>query len=160
MRRSARAVAAVSSVVLGALLTTSPAGAARPEVWTTVEHNVTLASETFPDDICGPRAVTETVTNTVQVNHLTARDDGSFHFVDFETGTLVADYTDPAIPDQTFRRTDSESFTLTPGGTFIQTETFRQADATLQIRSTYHLTVGADGEPRVEHFVGFVRGCS
>jgi hypothetical protein len=159
MRWPARAVASVSSVMLGALLTASPAVAATPEVWTTVEHNVTLASETFPDDICGPRAVTETVTNTVQVNHLTANGDGSFHFVDFETGMLVADYTDPAISDQTFRRTDTEVFNLTPGGTFIQTETFRQFDATLQIRSTYHLTVGANGEPRVEHFVGFVRGC-
>jgi hypothetical protein len=65
---------------------------------------------------------------------------------------------DPAIPDQTFRRIDSENFNLVPGGKFIYTETFRQADATLQIRSTYHLIM-VDGEPTVEHFVGFVRGC-
>jgi hypothetical protein len=31
----------------------------------------------------------------------------SFHVVDFETGTVVADYVDPATPDQTFRRTNS-----------------------------------------------------
>ena len=83
-----------------------PAADARPEVFTTVEHNVTLGSEFFPDDICGPRAVTETVTNKVQVNHVTANADGSFHVVDFETGTVVADYVDPAILDQTFRRTN------------------------------------------------------
>ena len=158
MRWPARALASVSSVALGVLTLTSPAAAAAPEVWTTGEHNVTFSSEPLPDDICGPRAVTETVTNTVQVNHLTANGDGSFHFVDFETGTLVADYTDPTIPDQTFRRTDSENFNLVPGGKFIYTETFRQADATLQIRSTYHLIM-VDGEPTVEHFVGFVRGC-
>lgn len=148
--------------VIGAVATLAAAApttaAARPDVWTTVEHNVTYTSPILPDDICGPRAVTETVTNTTQVNHLTANPDGSFHFVDFETGTLVADYVDPAIPDQTFRRTDTEVFNLLPGGTFIYTETFRQADATLQIRSTYHLML-VDGEPKVEHFVGFVRGC-
>ena len=37
------------------------ADAVPPEVFTIVEHNVTLASEFFPDDICGPRAVTETL---------------------------------------------------------------------------------------------------
>ena len=157
MSRSSRRVC-VSAVAVLTLALTPSLAAASPEVWTTVEHDVTLASESFPDDICGPRAVTETVTNTVQTNHLTANADGSFHFVDVETGTLVADYVDPAIPDQTFRRTDTEVFNLTPGGTFTTTEAFRQADATLQIRSTYHLTL-VSGEPKVEHFVGFVRGC-
>jgi hypothetical protein len=135
-----------------------PGAAARPEVFTIVEHDVTLASESFPDDICGPRAVTETVTNEVQVTHLTANGDGSFHFVDFETGFLVADYVDPTIPDQTMRRTNTEVFNLTPGGTFTHTETLRQFDATLQIRSQVHLTV-VDGEPKVEREVVMVRGC-
>jgi hypothetical protein len=52
---------------------------------------------------------------------LTENEDGSFHFVDFETGFLFADYDDPAIPDETFRRTNSESVNLTPGGTFTAT---------------------------------------
>jgi hypothetical protein len=98
-------------------------------VFTVVEHNVTLASEHFPDVARGARAVTETVTNTVQVNHLTENEDGSFHFVDFETGFLFADYDDPAIPDETFRRTNSESVNLTPGGTFTATETTTQLSA-------------------------------
>src|SRR3954454_3058001 len=154
MRWPSHSKVSVVSLALGVLAVVPSAAAAQPEVFTTVKHNVTLASESFPDDICGPRALTETVTNTVQVNHLTANADGSFHFVDFETGTLVADYVDPAIPDQTFRRTDTEVFNLTPGGTFTTTEAFRQADATLQIRSTYHLTL-VGGEPKVEHSVGF-----
>lgn len=132
--------------------------AAQPEVFTIVEHNVTLASEFFPDDACGPRAVTETVTNKVQVTHLTAHEDGSFHFVDFETGTLFADYVDPAIPDQTFRRTNTEVFNLTPGGTFTHTETLQQFDATLRITFRYHLTL-VGGEPKVEREVFIVRGC-
>ena len=131
--------------------------AAQPEVWTIVERNVTT-SQSFPDDICGPRAVTETLTNRVQVNHLTANSDGSFHFVDFETGTLVADYEDPNIPDQTFRRTNTEVFNLSPGGTFTATETLHQSDGTLSIRVVYHLTV-VNGQPVVEKEAGLVRGC-
>jgi hypothetical protein len=161
MRRPSRSLASVFALALalGLLALAVPAGAAGPpEVFTIVEHDVTLGSEHFPDDICGPRAVTETVTNKVQVNHLTANDDGSFHFVDFETGTLVADYDDPAIPDQTFRRTNTEVFNLTPGGTFTHTETIQQFDATLRIIGAFHLTI-VDGEPKVEHDVTMVRGC-
>jgi hypothetical protein len=161
MRRSSRSLASVFALApaLGLLALAVPAGAAEPpEVFTIVEHDVTLGSDHFPDDICGPRAVTETVTNKVQVNHLTANDDGSFHFVDFETGTVVADYDDPAIPDQTFRRTNTEVFNLTPGGTFTYAETIQQFDATLRIIGAFHLTI-VDGEPKVEHDVTMVRGC-
>ena len=64
-------------------------------------HNTTPPVVFFPDDICGPRASFESWVNTVEVNHLTARDDGSFHFVDFETGYIHVDYVDAAIPDVT-----------------------------------------------------------
>jgi hypothetical protein len=153
-----RPVASVFSVALGLGAIVPSAAAASPDVFTTVEHNVTHASEFFPDDACGARAVTETVTNKVQVNHLTANADGSFHVVDFETGTLVADYVDPAIPDQTFRRTNTEVFNLTPGGTFTRTETLQQFDATMRITFRAHLTV-VGGEPKVEREVMIVRGC-
>lgn len=158
MRRRAGLTIAVMVLTAAALLIAAPvAGAAPPETFTVVLHNVTH-TEHFPDDICGARAVTETLTNTTEVQHLTANADGSFHFVDFETGILVVDYDDPAIPDETRRRTETFEINLTPGGTFTRTETFRDAGAVLQIRSTYHLTV-VDGTPKVEHFVGFVRGC-
>jgi hypothetical protein len=140
------------------MLLALPAGAgASPLVFTVVEHNTPPVSEHFPDDICGARAVTETVTNTAQVNHLTENEDGSFHFVDFETGFLFADYDDPAIPDETFRRTNSESFNLTPGGTFTTTQTTQQFSATMRIIDAFHLTI-VDGEPKVEHQVFLVRG--
>ncbi len=158
MRRRAGLTIAVMVLTAAALLVAAPvAGAAPPETWTVVLHNVTTTQH-FPDDICGARAVTETLTNTTEVQHLTANADGSFHFVDFETGILVVDYDDPAIPDETRRRTETFEINLTPGGTFTRTETFRDAGAVLQIRSTYHLTV-VDDTPKVEHFVGFVRGC-
>ena len=160
MRWLSRPAAFVFCLALGVLAVAPSAAAASPEVFTTVEHNVTLASEFFPadpDDPCGPRAVMETVTNTVQVNHLTENADGSFHFVDFETGTLVADYVDPTIPDQTFRRTNTEVFNLTPGGTFTRTETLQQFDATVRITFRAHLTV-VGGETKVEREVMIVRG--
>jgi hypothetical protein len=158
MRRRAGFTVAVLLLTAAALVVAAPAvGAASPETWTVVRHNVTT-SQHFPDDICGARAVTETLTNTTEVQHLTANADGSFHFVDFETGILVVDYDDPAIPDETRRRTETFEINLTRGGTFTLTSAFRDAGAVLQIRSTYHLTV-VDGTPKVEHSVGFVRGC-
>jgi hypothetical protein len=148
-----------SLAIAGTILASTAAPAlARAQTWTTVEHNVTLASEFFDDDICGARASTETLTNRVQVNHLTANDDGSFHFVDFETGMLLVDFVDPAIPDATFRRTETFNINLTPGGVVTISETFRQFDSQLTIRSTFHLTL-VDGVPIVERETLFVDGC-
>ena len=71
--------------------------------------------------------------NTVEANHLTARDDRSFHFVDFETGYIHVDYVDPAIPDVTQRRTETFTVNLTPGGTY--TETLHLPPARRQFRA-------------------------
>jgi hypothetical protein len=58
MRRASLAflVTMMGALAFGA----SSAVGEAPLVFTTVEHNVTLGSEHFPDDACGPRAVTET----------------------------------------------------------------------------------------------------
>ena len=123
MSRRARFTLAVMVLTAAALLVAAPvAGAAPPGTWTVIRHNVTT-SQHFPDDICGPRAVTETLTNTTEVQHLTANADGSFHFVDFETGIMFVDYDDPATPDQTMRRTETFEINLTPGGTYTETNT-------------------------------------
>jgi hypothetical protein len=71
---------------------------------------------------------------------------------------LFADYVDPSIPDQTMRRTDTEVFNLTPGGTFTATSTSQQFDSTLRITSKFHLTV-VNGVPKVERDVTIARGC-
>lgn len=165
MKHRTRLLAVVSAVVLaGAGLATS-AGAATPtETWTVVEHDVTLPPEFFPAEpngLCGPSpAAWERVTNKVQVNHLTARPDGSFVFTDFETGTLVVDYVDPAIPDETYQRTETFTVNATPGETIVVSNTFRQASTTFKftIRFYYHLTI-VDGVPKIEREVSYVRGC-
>ena len=84
----------------------------------------------FLDDICGPRASFESWVNTVEVNHLTARDDGSFHFVDFETGYVHVDYVVPAIPE--VHRADRDLYReFDPGGTYIETSTTASATITI-----------------------------
>lgn len=159
MQTSCQRAAVATALVFGLSAAVSPsASAARAEVWTDVQHNVTLPTEFFPDDVCGERASFETWTNKTQVNHLTAHGDGSFHFVDFETGVIEVDYVDPAIPDVTFKRTESFSVNLTPGGTYTETTTMRQSDGTLTIRYQYHLTV-VDGEPKIEREAFMYDGC-
>jgi hypothetical protein len=154
-RRSA--TTAVLCLGLSAAVT-APAGAAPARTWTDVQHNVTLATEFFPDDICGERPSYETWTNKVQVNHLTERPDGSFTFVDFETSLIAVDYVDPNIRDTTFRWTETFTINLTRGGTYINTTTFRQSDGTLTLRARYHLTV-VNGVPKIEREASFVDGC-
>lgn len=152
-------LAVIAALAVSGAIGVASAGAAKAtEVWTFVEHDVTLESETFPDDICGARAVTETVTNWMQFDHLTAHADGSFHFADFETGVLVADYHDPTIPDQTFRRTEMLHVNLTPGETVTVANTLRQFDSELTIRAHYQLVV-LDGVPKIERSVTLARGC-
>jgi hypothetical protein len=159
------AIVVLGAVLLASAVLVSSAGAAEPtETWTVVEHDVTLPPQFFPDEpngLCGPApAVTETVTNKVQINHLTARPDGSFVFTDFETGFLHADYVDPAIPDETYRRTETFTVNVTPGDTIIVSNTFRQAHTTFKftIRFYYHLTI-VEGVPKIEREVSYVRGC-
>jgi hypothetical protein len=153
--------AAISAVVCLGLTGagTAPASAAPAQTWTDVQHNVTLATEFFPDDICGPRASYETWTNKTQLTHLTVLPDGSgYHFIDFETSIIAVDYVDPTIPDTTFKWTETFGVHLTPGGTYTETTTLRQSDGTLTIRARYHLTV-VDGEPKIEREASYVSGC-
>lgn len=68
------------------------------------------------------------------------------------------DYVDPDIPDVTFKRTESFSVNLTPGGTYTEITAMRQSDGTLTIRYQYHLTV-VDGEPKIEREAFIFDGC-
>lgn len=154
-RRSLVAAAALAA----SAVVSSPANSAPAETWTTVLHNTTRPVEFFPDDICGPRASYESWVNKVEVNHLTALADGSYHFVDFETGYISVDYVDPAIPDAIVRRTETFNVNLTPGGVYTETLTLRQRDTNdLIIRFSYQLIV-VDGVPKVEREAFFLSGC-
>jgi hypothetical protein len=123
-----------------------------------VEHNVTLPTQFFPDDICGLRASFETATYKTMITKITEDANGGFHVVDFETGSIAVDYVDPVLKDTTFRITNTFHFNLTPGGTETVTETLRQSDGELFIRYQYHLTV-VRGEPKVEREVQLAPGC-
>jgi hypothetical protein len=153
------AMAGLAAMIAGtALAGAAPAQAAPAQTWTSVQHDVVLPTEFFPDDICGPRASYEDWTNTTQVEHLTVRPDGSFMFMDFETGYIDVDYVDPAIPDTRFKRTETFTINLTPGDTFVETSTMRQSDGELTIRVQYHLTL-VNGVPVVSREVTIVSGC-
>jgi hypothetical protein len=152
------------SMVVGALASTvlmiAPvqATAQAPEVWTTVRHDVTF-TQSFPEDICGPRASTETWRVWTEVNNLTQLPDGSFAFTDFETGTILVDFDDPSIPDSSSQFTNTFQKNLTRGETLIVTETFHQFFA-IDLRVSYrlHLTE-VEGTPRVSKEIIKVTGC-
>jgi hypothetical protein len=148
------------SVVLAATLCTSAVGfmspaahAAPPEVWTNVRHDTTYVQH-FDDDPCGRGAVVETLAYRTEMQHLTRLPDGSFHFVDFETGRVHEDWADPAVEDRVYRLTNTFSINLTPGGVFTRTETFRQSDGAVSFIYRYRLTE-VDGRPVVEKEVDF-----
>ena len=97
---SRKAAGALATGLVVALTAVGVAGAAKPtETWTVIEHDVTLPPQFYPAEpngLCGPYPATwETFTNKTQMNHLTARPDGSFVFKDFETGFVEVDYVDP-----------------------------------------------------------------
>jgi hypothetical protein len=143
--------------VLGAMLAVLVPSAARgaPVV---VEHDVTTA-EFFPDDICGPRAVFETTVYTTSFRRITESADGTrFQILDLEVGTVFHDFVDPSIPDVTTRIKNTFTFNITPGGTWTETETFRQSDGTLTITFRFHFTA-VDGVPKVVKEVFAVSGC-
>lgn len=146
-------------VSLAAAVVATPAAAvsaasAAPEAqtWTTIEHDVTLEAQAGEDELCGRGGITETMVNKLQMQHLTENVDGSFHFVDFETGKVVIDFDDPAYDDLVFRRTESFHFNVTPGETVTLHENLRDSNGDITFVYRFHLAM-VDGEPVVEREV-------
>lgn len=147
----------VRIIVLGAMFALLVPSAARGAP-VLVEHHVTT-TEFFPDDICGPRAVFETTVYTTSFLRITESADGTrFQIVDFEVGSVFHDFVDPSIPDITTRIKNTFTFNITPGGTWTQTETFRQSDGTLTITFRFHFTAVNDVVKVVKE-VFSVSGC-
>ena len=94
------------------MIAPAQAAAQAPEVWTNVRHDV-IFTQSFPDDVCGPRASTETWRVRTEMNHLTQLPDGSFALTDFETGTIFDDFDDPSIPDSSSQFTNTFQRNLT-----------------------------------------------
>ncbi len=137
---------------LGALVAAAgPATAAPATTWTTVQHDVVF-EERYDEDLCGRGSHVERFHDTVEIVHLTESTDGTFHFVDFETGTLTVDFDDPDVQDEVFRRTNTFTLDLVRGGVVTASETFRQFDRTATITYRFHLTE-IDGVPTVEREV-------
>lgn len=153
MRSFFGVVLAVPMILLGA----GAATAARPEVSTVVQHDVTFTAS-FPDDICGPRANTTTFTGTVDQVHYLARADGTFLYRDVAVVTYVADYDDPTLPDLSGRLTEVNHFVLTPGDTFNGTTTFHDFAGDLRIFVRVHVTEVKGSVVVNREFVSFT-GC-
>jgi hypothetical protein len=156
--QSAQSGIVLLTVTAASTVLSAPAYAASDNVdHGAAQHHA--AGRLLPDDICGPGASYQSWVNTVEVNHLTARYIGSFHFVDFETGYIHVDFVDPATPDVTQSRTETFNVNLTPGGTYTETSTYRQRDGNdLIIRFSCTLII-VDGVPRVEWEAFFLSGC-
>jgi hypothetical protein len=155
----ARLVAFLGVTAVTAAVVAATAVAAAPTVWTTVNRDVTT-TQYFPPEPndCGFGGATEIKHYTIEMNHLTQNADGSFHFVDFETGTVTIDWDDPSMPDQTAKLTNTFHANFTPGETFTASETYRQRDKVLTIREHITLVV-VDGVPKVERERFFFSGC-
>ena len=149
----------VAVALTAAALCASAAEAAAPTVWTTVNRDVTY-TQYFPPEPndCGFGGATEIKNYKIEMNHLTQNADGSFHFVDFETGTVTIDWDDPSMPDQTAKLTNTLDVNFTSGETFTWNETYRQRDRVFTIRGYIRLIV-VDGVPKVEKEAFFFSGC-
>jgi hypothetical protein len=155
--RSGRAAAASALLAIPILAVAPPATADPAVVSNDIQHNQT-ETRYFDNDVCGPRANWTTFTRTLEKQRLVIRPDGTWNFQYTGVVTYVSDYDDPALPDLSGRLTEVGNFNLTPGETYVQTETFHDFYGDIQIRVKYHLTV-VDGQPVVERATESVTGC-
>lgn len=125
---------------------------------TIVTHSSTRA-ESFPDDICGPRASTVTWTDTIAQSQLIERADGSFSYRDVTVVTYVVDFVDPALADYPGRDVEVNHYILTPGdNNFIVTNTFHDFGGDLRIWERRNLKVVGD-DVLVDRFLLKATGC-
>lgn len=115
-------------------------------------------TEFFAEDICGPRATTVTFTATMSQFQYVERADGSWSFRDVAKVTYEIDFVDPALSDYSGRLTEVNHFILTPGDTFIVTNTYQDFGGDLKIWERLNVKeVG--GEVLVERAILKVTGC-
>jgi hypothetical protein len=115
-------------------------------------------TEFFPEDICGPRATTVTFTATMSQSQYRERADGSWSYRDVAQVTYEIDFVDPALSDYSGRLTEVNHYILTPGDTFIVTNTYQDFGGDLKIWERLNIKeVG--GEVLVERSILKVTGC-
>ncbi len=152
--------AVVAATLLASMALPGVAEASPPINRTVERDHKTVFVQTFPDDICGPRAVTATIEET---GHRTITEYvDRFQVVDVEVGTYVADFHDPAIPDITGRYVSPFTLIINKNGGLVLTEVLHEFDtgepAGIDIFSLFHVTM-RDGVPVVERFINRISGC-
>ena len=146
-----------------AVLAVLPVLAAVPPVpafaASTIVTQGSTRTESFPDDICGPRASTVTWTETIAQSQLVERADGSFSYRDVTVVTYVVDFVDPALADYPGRDVEVNHYILTPGdNNFIVTNTFHDFGGDLKIWERRNLKVVGD-DVLVDRFLLKATGC-
>ena len=153
--RLATFIVALAALVLSGLST--PASAAGTTTSTVVVHGTTF-STFYPDDICGPRASTETMTIRTSVAHITQHSDGSYSYQNTYTGFYHVDFVDPALADVDSQFTGVNHVNLTLGGTKIVSYIFHDWPGDIRIWERIHLTE-VDGTLVVDRYIFGVTGC-
>jgi hypothetical protein len=140
------------AVLIALVVAAVPAPASASTTTSTVVIHGLTFTEFFQDGLCGPEPQYVTFTFDTEVTHTTEHADGSFSFVDVNTGTYHVDFVDPALPDVDSRQVGAFHITLTPGGTQVVSLAFHDFPTGVMIWQRFHLTV-VDGNPVVERFI-------
>jgi hypothetical protein len=154
-RAAACALAAAFALAAGGGAVPAAAGtAANPTV---VVHGYTH-TETFPDDICGDRASVVTFTATVSQSRFAERADGSWSYRDVAAVSFEVDFVDPELTDYSGRLTEVNNLRLTPGETFIVTNTYHDFGGDLKIWERTSIKIVED-DVLVDRFLLEATGC-
>jgi hypothetical protein len=131
------------------------AAGSKPSIDRTIVHKE-VKVEAFPDDICGDRANTTTITTTWR---FIVKDSGNGLSVVFgETGRYVTEFDDPSIEDYASQFTEAGHFAITPGGTVVYSSQFHDFPGTIDIHERV-VFVESHGTVKVDRYDLTVTGC-
>ena len=137
-------------------LSTSPVMAASPVTHLRDSVHRFEHTEHFSEDICGPRATTETFVTTFTFHQITKGD--TIHLQFMETGSHSVIFDDPTIPSLYGHFTDAVHWNRTAGETETFIEMFHDFIGDIHIQYRYHITIVGD-EIQVEQEFFSVSGC-
>jgi hypothetical protein len=124
---------------------------------TVVSHGFTH-TEFFPEDICGPRASSVTFTAKMAQWQYVERADGTWSWRDVSQVTYEVDFVDPALVDYSARLTEVNHYIMTPGDTFIVSNTYHDFGGGLKIWERLNIK-DVKGDVVVDRGILKVTGC-
>jgi len=151
-----RATFVLAAVLAALLLASAPALAASPVTHIQDSVHRFEHSAYHPDDICGPRANTETFVSTFTFHQITNGDTVHLQFA--ETGSYTTVFDDPTLPTLSGHFTDAVHWNRTAGETETFIEMFHIFFGDIRIQYRYHITLVGD-EIQVEQEFNGVSGC-